>query len=58
MTQEHPEGWQPKLSPEEVSDEVDRVLGLIERKAANEHGGDYAAGMRNARRIVETELDY
>ena len=54
MTQEHPEDWQ--RGPD--AEEVDRVLELIERKAANEHGGDYAAGMREARRLVETELEY
>jgi len=51
MTGETPEGWRPGAG----GDDVDEVLGLIEQEAAD-HGGDYAAGMREARRIVEDEL--
>lgn len=53
MTADSPEGWQPGPS----SDEVREVLEQIEREAAT-HGANYAAGMREARRIVETELEY
>jgi hypothetical protein len=50
MTDETPEGWRP-----DAGDDVDEVLGLIEQEAAT-HSADYAAGMREARRIVEAEL--
>jgi hypothetical protein len=49
MTAETPEGW--RRDP----DDVDEVLELIDQEAAT-HSADYAAGMREARRIVEAEL--
>lgn len=51
MTQEHPEGWSPSID----ADDVEEVIAEIEAEA-REHGGDYAAGLRNARTIVEAEL--
>lgn len=51
MTAETPEGWRSDTS----EDDVQRVLELIEQEAAT-HSADYAAGMREARRIVEAEL--
>jgi len=51
MTGEIPEGWQAGPG----ADAVDEALERIEREAA-EHGGDYAAGMREARRLFEAEL--
>lgn len=50
MTGETPEGWRP-----DADDDLDRVLERIEEEAAT-HTADYAAGMREARRIVEDEL--
>ena len=49
MTGEAPEGWRP-----DAGDGADRALERLTREAAD-HGGDYAAGMREARRIVEDE---
>lgn len=51
MTSETPEGWRPDAD----GDDLDRVLERIEEVAAT-HTADYAAGMREARRIVEAEL--
>lgn len=51
MTAEHPEDWQPAVD----ADEIRRVCERIEAEAATHHA-DYAAGMREARRIIETEL--
>lgn len=53
MTADSPEDWEPRPT----RTEIEEVLELIESEAAT-HGRDYAAGMREARRIVETELDY
>ena len=53
MTADSPEGWRPGPS----SDEVREVLDRIETEASA-HGANYAAGMREARRIVEAELQF
>jgi len=36
-------------------DDVRAALSAVEQEAG-EHGGDYRAGMRNARSILESEL--
>lgn len=50
MTAEHPEGW----TPDPDRDDLDRALERIEREAGQREG-NYAAGMRAARLIVEEE---
>lgn len=51
MTAEHPEGWTPRVSREDLR----RALEKVDAEAG-EHTTDYAAGMRHARLIVEEEL--
>lgn len=51
MTAENPEDYSPPVREEDVR----AVLREVESEAAD-HGGDYSAGMREARRIVETRL--
>ena len=48
MTAENPEGWQPKVDP----DDLDAALDDVEQEASD-HNAEYAAGMRHARLIVE-----
>ena len=51
MTEESPMGWSPDATEEDIRDALDAV-----EEAAADHGGDYRAGMRNARSIFEEEL--
>lgn len=51
MTAENPEDYDPPVREERIRE----VLNSVE-SAASDHGGDYSAGMREARRIVEAEL--
>lgn len=53
MTADSPEGRMRRASPSEI----EAVLAEIEAEAAT-HSANYAAGMREARRIVETNLEY
>jgi hypothetical protein len=53
MTADSPEGWTERPT----RSEVEAVLDKIEAEAAT-HAANYAAGMREARRIMETELEY
>lgn len=51
MTAENPEGVRGTFSESEVR----AALSEVDIQAGD-HGGDYAAGMREGRRIVETRL--
>jgi hypothetical protein len=51
MTAENPEDYEPPVREEDVR----AALQEVERQASN-HGANYASGMREARRIVETRL--
>lgn len=51
MTGESPEGWTPPVR----EDDVREALSVVESEAAD-RGGDYAAGMRLARFLLEQEL--
>lgn len=51
MTAEIPEDYSPPVDEDEIRD----ALSAVDAAASN-HGADYSAGMREARRIVETRL--
>ena len=51
MTAEHPEDWSADVD----EDDLRAALAAVENEASD-HNAEYAAGMRNARLIVEEEL--
>jgi hypothetical protein len=52
MTADDPEDWSPRVDEDELRDALEAV-----DEAAADHNAEYAAGMRNARQLIENRLN-